>query len=367
MSSSEFNISTDTDFNKYFQDILNKCDTKGELIFTITTTNNEDIPIKYISETLVATSVLRNFQGINDPTINITITPNPSKVKKLKEKYSKITFNNCPQSKIEDIQEQKEEQIEELEFKSIIQQPTTQITELTGRPIIQPIEEEPIAQPITIIKDDIKDDEYINPINVSPSQSNEEDTFIEAEDIGTFQFRDIEVWQKEFNDKDSIDTISLSLGSYYSDRDINKDAYTIQLNSSSFLDLIKKYRDTDINNNPIRAFKKSNSNYSPYLELAKQNRYDAIPIYPIVLNTPEHYKLDEYLLSKKINRHINYSTEENNINFNDIKQDIENHVKLYKSFAKNNLTYKQYYNILTNGGSFPFEDDTITVKPFYNS
>jgi hypothetical protein len=350
MSSNTFNLSTERDFTTYFNNILEKCGGPNELYFIITTTNNENIRIKYSGEAPFGKGVIRRFEQVDDPTKIISITPDPSKLNKLKI-YTTLTFEGCPIKEPEIIEEKEPEIVQEQEQEQE-----------------QVVQEEKVFEPIiptntVIIEDEKKvDDEYINPIIIIPSDTNEDDvSFIE--EIGMFHERDIEVWQKEYSDHEAIDTISLSLGSYYNQLNITKNAFTIQLNSASFLDLIKKYRNTDVNNNPVRSFKVSTNNYSPYLELIRQDRYDCIPIYPIILNIPEHYMLDPLLNKSKIKRNINYENL-NDINFNDTRLVIENHVRLYKTYLKNKLSYKEYYNILSNGGSFNDADtgELITIK-----
>jgi hypothetical protein len=349
MSSNTFNLSIERDFTTYFNNILEKCGGPSELYFTITTINNDNIRIKYISESPFGKGVVRRFEQVDDPSQIISITPDPSKLNKLKI-YTTLTFEGCPTKEPEITEEKEQEFIQEQKFEPVVQYTETEITE-------------PQISTDVLIEEKKEVDEYINPTIIIPSDTTDDEvSFIE--EIGMFHQRDIEVWQKEYSDVESIDSISLSLGSYYNEQNIIKNTFTIQLNSTSFLDLIKKYRDTDVNNNPIRSFKISTNNYSPYLELIKQERYDCIPIYPIVVNVPEHFMLNTILEKNKIKRSINYNNL-TDINFNDLRLTIENHVRLYKSYLKNKLSYKEYYNLLSNGGSFNDVDtgSLITIKP----
>jgi len=61
MSSNTFNLSTERDFTTYFNNILEKCGGPNELYFIITTTNNENIRIKYSGEAPFGKGVIRRF------------------------------------------------------------------------------------------------------------------------------------------------------------------------------------------------------------------------------------------------------------------------------------------------------------------
>jgi hypothetical protein len=339
MSSFTFNLTSETDFTTYFNNILEKCG-EDELNFTISKNDGSIIPIKYIGELPFGRGVvIRRFQIIDNPNEFINIPPNPSTSKKLKD-FFLLTFNGCP-----------------------IKETTEPITQDIIEPTTEELKEE---EELTEPEEKVSEDNEGTITTFIPNQSEiTEDDVAVIEEIGMFHERDIEVWQQEFSDSISIDTISQSLGTYYNELNVKKDAYNIQNNSISFLDLIKKYRDTDIDNNPIRAFKKSTNKFSPYLELIKQNRYDCIPIFPIVLNIAEHYNIpDTFLEKNKITRNIN-KTNLPNTHFNDILSTIINHVKIYKLYSSGKINYKQYNNILYNGTQITGDDDeTINIKPF---
>jgi hypothetical protein len=207
--------------------------------------------------------------------------------------------------------------------------------------------------------------------NILPTQLSNEDISPKGFEVSFEQFiiEDIPEWNREYTDKDIVETIFAELSQYYTEKERYKTVYSINLDSNSFLDLIKKYREHDKNGVPLRKFKETTDNYSPYYELIKENRYDCIPIYPIVLNKQKYYNIADKIknvLAKNTKGQLRNIVQSSfpELNFNDILPVIEGYVKAYKLLTANTIKYNEFMNLITNGGTITYKDEVIQLQSF---
>jgi hypothetical protein len=373
MSSQVFNLDN-VGFEKYLNDILKECNKDVEnlenenLEFEMKTddefNNNKSGKIFILKDLATGENVrlrLAVFYSKDDTPIKLIFNMKKPTVNSLKIQY--ISFLGCkditPPSTVEE---------------TIFVETTKQPPAITVEEEKTDIYKQKLATNETNIPDFI---EGIEDISI-PKQPNKEaiiqDDALYDEDelqeieLETVMIETIPEYRNENTDVEIIQTITNELALYYSKKNIQKSLYTLNLDSISFLDLLKKYRANNSDGIPIRNFKFSEDKYSPYYELIKKGRYDSIPIYPIIINVKNLYR-SEIIMKNDVR--IIETNDFPYYNFNSDSNIIYNYIILYKAYLKGELNYKQFMNYIIKGGTIELivddEKKDFQIKPFFEA
>jgi hypothetical protein len=341
MSSDSFYLANEG-FEEFLKNIVMNCSDEHDITFefkTLSEYRESKSGTIYIFQNVLSTLRIKVAVFLNKLT-NETLNINMKNPIKNSKQYAYITFTGCTalvkeEPTLEPIEEKIEEKIPE------------QLQVLPSVPL-EPTEVAEIGEYVEEIKTDVK-----------PFEPEQGESILDTEELFEFDIEKIAIaeipeWNRIYSDTDTIQTITTELQKYYYEKKIQKNTYNIGNESQSFYDMLKRYQAVNNDNAPIRDFKYTERYFSPYLELIKKGRYDSIPIYPIIINSKRVYNPD-LITDNPDNSH------------EELRIQIANYIKLYRGLVKNEFKYKEFMNLVMNGGSVELNNEKIQLFPFFET